>query len=221
MKKDIRVKIIDVFGAVSSLAVIFFFFTLWLFSYNSIDQPLKEAWTSTISFLSVLATLAAAYIAAHLFNDWREQNNHTIKAHQSNLVMESYRNLNNLSKEIVHKALLIKAMVINQMNSNSIDDEITVLQEYSRKHISAFDDLHLSVVSFSNSIENKNELLALLQNHEQDQHIIFEAINNISSNSGQKLLTKDLESAAEIAMKHSTAIFVVLIKKVLNEARAR
>ncbi|MEQ1303178.1 hypothetical protein [Acinetobacter radioresistens] len=72
MRKDIKVKIIDVFGAVSSLAVIFFFFTLWLFSYNSIDQPLKEAWSSSISFLSVLSTLAAAYIAAFLFSDWRD-----------------------------------------------------------------------------------------------------------------------------------------------------
>lgn len=72
MEKDLRVKIIDVFGAVSSLAVIFFFFTLWLFSYNSVEEPLKEAWSSSISFLSVLSTLAAAYLAVLLFSDWRD-----------------------------------------------------------------------------------------------------------------------------------------------------
>lgn len=73
MKKDLKVKIIDVFGVVSSLAAIFFFFTLWLFSYNSVDQPFKEAWSSSISFLSVLATFAAAYIAAALVTDWKKQ----------------------------------------------------------------------------------------------------------------------------------------------------
>lgn len=77
MKKDLKVKIIDVFGAVSSLAVIFFFFTLWLFSYNSVEEPLKEAWSSSISFLSVPATLGAAFIAAHLYDDWKEIHNYT------------------------------------------------------------------------------------------------------------------------------------------------
>ncbi|MCX0344498.1 hypothetical protein NVV27_01940 [Acinetobacter radioresistens] len=119
MEKDLKVKIIDVFGAVSSLAVIFFFFTLWLFSYNSIDQPLKEAWTSTISFLSVLATLAAAYIAAHLFNDWKDQHNQNLEttillefiskldffeeyvsSYQNLLISHSIKEMGNLDKQI-------------------------------------------------------------------------------------------------------------------------
>ncbi|EXB72914.1 hypothetical protein [Acinetobacter sp. 230853] len=98
MKKDIKVKIIDVFGAVSSLAVIFFFFTLWLFSYNSIDQPLKEAWTSTISFLSVLATLGTAIIATLLFNDWRDEKNFEL---ENNLLTNILMDLRPIYVELI------------------------------------------------------------------------------------------------------------------------
>lgn len=98
MRKDIKIKIIDVFGAVSSLAVIFFFFTLWLFSYNSIDQPLKEAWTSTISFLSVLATLGTAIIATLLFNDWRDEKNFEL---ENNLLTNILMDLRPIYVELI------------------------------------------------------------------------------------------------------------------------
>lgn len=72
MNQRIKVLLIDTCGWIISICIIFFFFTLWLYSYNDIDQPLKEAWSLTISMLSALATIGAAIIAAMLFNDWRE-----------------------------------------------------------------------------------------------------------------------------------------------------
>ncbi|WP_001073445.1 hypothetical protein, partial [Acinetobacter baumannii] len=67
--------------------IMFFFFTLWLYSYNGIESPLKEAWSLTISVLSALATLGAAIIAAKLFNDWREQEQYNQKSSQINKVI--------------------------------------------------------------------------------------------------------------------------------------
>ncbi|EMN9115385.1 MULTISPECIES: hypothetical protein [Acinetobacter] len=72
MNSKIKVLLIDTIGWITSICIIFFFFTLWLYSYNQIDNPLKEAWSLTVSILSALATIGAAIIAANLFNDWRE-----------------------------------------------------------------------------------------------------------------------------------------------------
>nr|EKW7309797.1 hypothetical protein [Acinetobacter baumannii]EMB4108976.1 hypothetical protein [Acinetobacter baumannii] len=68
----IKVLLIDTIGWITSICIIFFFFTLWLYSYNQIDNPLKEAWSLMVSILSALATIGAAIIAASLFNDWRD-----------------------------------------------------------------------------------------------------------------------------------------------------
>ncbi|EMD1508305.1 TPA: hypothetical protein ACHTP6_002763, partial [Acinetobacter baumannii] len=72
MNQKIKVLLIDTIGWITSICIIFFFFTLWLYSYNQIDNPLKEAWSLMVSILSALATIGAAIIAASLFNDWRD-----------------------------------------------------------------------------------------------------------------------------------------------------
>lgn len=73
MNNDIKKTLINTFGRISYLTVIFFLFTFILFIQNDVNDPLKESWIAGISFLSVLSTLGAAYIASSLFNDWREQ----------------------------------------------------------------------------------------------------------------------------------------------------
>lgn len=73
MRNDIRIFLIDTCGWIISISIIVFFFTLWIFSYNSVDSSLKEAWSITFSALSALTTFGAAIIAAYLFNDWKEQ----------------------------------------------------------------------------------------------------------------------------------------------------
>lgn len=87
MNQKIKVLLVDTIGWVTSICIIFFFFTLWLYSYNNIDSPLKEAWSLTISLLSALATLGAAIIAAKLFNDWREQEEYNQKSTHINKVI--------------------------------------------------------------------------------------------------------------------------------------
>ncbi|RDF51892.1 hypothetical protein DWA18_17095, partial [Acinetobacter baumannii] len=87
MNQKIKAILIDTFGWIASICIMFFFFTLWLYSYNGIESPLKEAWSLTISVLSALATLGAAIIAAKLFNDWREQEQYNQKSSQINKVI--------------------------------------------------------------------------------------------------------------------------------------
>ncbi|MDC4912242.1 hypothetical protein OHW08_15095 [Acinetobacter baumannii] len=96
MNQKIKGLLIDTCGWITSICIIFFFFTLWLYSYNKIDQPLKEAWSLTISMLSALATIGAAIIAATLFNDWKEQEKYNQKNESINKVIASAEDLEKL-----------------------------------------------------------------------------------------------------------------------------
>ena len=71
MNSDIKSLLIRVCGTISYLIVIFFFVTFILFLHNDVKDAFKEAWSVSVSFLSVLASLGAAVIAAYLFTDWR------------------------------------------------------------------------------------------------------------------------------------------------------
>ncbi|MDC5139058.1 hypothetical protein NRA28_05135, partial [Acinetobacter baumannii] len=63
MNQETKSLLITVCGWIISISISFFFFILWLYSYNQIDAPLKEAWSLTISMLSALTTIGAAIIA--------------------------------------------------------------------------------------------------------------------------------------------------------------
>lgn len=92
MKNEIREFIINVCGYITSIIVIFFFFTLWLFSYNQINEPLKEVWNSTISLSSALATIGAAIIGSKLYSDWRIQHNANLELNYISEILSSLRN---------------------------------------------------------------------------------------------------------------------------------
>ncbi|ENV46064.1 hypothetical protein P255_01410 [Acinetobacter brisouii CIP 110357] len=67
------------FGVILALTIIFFIVVfIWYGCSNTKDQ-LKETLTLTIGFFGGLATLGAAYIAAAMYNDWRNQHNAQIK----------------------------------------------------------------------------------------------------------------------------------------------
>lgn len=87
MNEDIKKNLINTFGRISYLFVIFFFFIYILYLHNEVPEALKEAWSASLSFLSVLATLGAAYIASKLFNDWKDAHNKNIN---SQLCMKIY-----------------------------------------------------------------------------------------------------------------------------------
>ncbi|MCQ1073305.1 hypothetical protein NNO96_13940 [Acinetobacter baumannii] len=77
MKAEIRTFVIDICFWIVTISIMFFFFTLWLFSYNNIDNPLKESWSLTVSMLSALATIGAAIIASKLYQNWKAQHSYT------------------------------------------------------------------------------------------------------------------------------------------------
>lgn len=89
MTPKIKSLLFNTCGTISYLIVIFFFVTFILFLHNDVEDALKEAWSVSTSFLSVLATLGAAIIAAYLFNDWREEEafNRTKSFHDESVIV--------------------------------------------------------------------------------------------------------------------------------------
>lgn len=67
MNNQISRLIIDTCGRIVYLTVIFFWFTFWLYSYNSIDHPLKESWSLSITFFSAIGTISAVLVAIYTF----------------------------------------------------------------------------------------------------------------------------------------------------------
>ncbi len=61
-------------------------------------EALKEAWTASLSFLSVLATLGAAYIASQLFNDWRDQFRLELKSKYCKDILDNIFQMNQLTQ---------------------------------------------------------------------------------------------------------------------------
>jgi hypothetical protein len=125
MNSEIKTRLINTFGTISYLIVIFFFFTLILFMHNDVEDALKESWVASIYFLSVLATLGAAYIASSLFNDWKDEQEHQNKLRLINLCFNS---VHSYTKSINSIAYLISSSKIQAKKTLSlqplVNDEI-------------------------------------------------------------------------------------------------
>ncbi|MGN5765683.1 hypothetical protein ACNQO6_15215 [Acinetobacter calcoaceticus] len=117
MHPQARKFIIDVCGFVTSLTIIYFFFSLWLFSYNQIDEPLKESWSVTVGFLSAAATIGAAIIAAKLISNWKQQS-------QYNEIIKNLCLFPQLTKQLIDsiQALREDESIFNYLNQY-FDDE--------------------------------------------------------------------------------------------------
>lgn len=160
-------KLISTVIFVTAISTIYLFGMIF-YLYKNTDSTtislLKDALSTTSGFLSGIATLATAYVAANLFNDWRGEKEYDTKATylnsaiqklseiHSNLI-ESRSNANNLLK--IGNNLILKTDYINQM---SISHKKTLILVYA----------DLKVVS---KLFDKQELIS--------QYFIYEKFINV------------------------------------------
>ncbi|MDC5568541.1 hypothetical protein NRB13_15210, partial [Acinetobacter baumannii] len=76
MKSKLRSFLINTCVWVFSLSTVFFIFIFIIFLITGVPQPFKETLSISVSFLSAVATLGAAIIAARLFQTWKAQHNY-------------------------------------------------------------------------------------------------------------------------------------------------
>lgn len=100
--------------AIAFIAALFVFAFTWIiFDFQESSNSLKDTWTIVSSLFSGISTLAAAYIASLLFNDWRDAQRFSVakdvlvsliklKAHidKNHNKASYYSNSYNLSKQL-------------------------------------------------------------------------------------------------------------------------
>lgn len=206
MNQKIKVILIDTFGWITSICIIFFFFTLWLYSYNDIESPLKEAWSLTISLLSALATLGAAIIAAKLFNDWREQEEYNQRSTQINKVImntEDFEKIINNIKlplaryngKIMEKLeffnFLLESYSKIEDQSSNIFNNLNHLSEIGNKGFSS-EVLFISFQEEYQNLSNKLEVIILkiseIEPQKQELYELRDAMNDIKEFINSRLI---------------------------------
>ncbi|AYA68610.1 hypothetical protein CDG62_09795 [Acinetobacter sp. WCHA55] len=96
---------------ICAIFIIFFVLILgatWIgYRLEHTPNPLKEAVSSTASFLAILATLTAAYVASKLFNDWRVQHNKSVRNEFS---LETYKKFSEFDHSLTLCAFDIESL---------------------------------------------------------------------------------------------------------------
>ncbi|KAF1013052.1 MAG: hypothetical protein GAK29_04780 [Acinetobacter bereziniae] len=196
MNTDIKRTLVDTFGRISYLFVIFFFFIYTLYLHNEVPEALKEALSASLSFLSVLATLGAAYIASKLFNDWKEQEEYNHKKESINKVIEISETLNkllnsmnlpfamfavkNMSKTEFFNFLIRSYSKINEENSNILNN-INYLASVKNKGFSS-EKIFSDFLSESSKLTDKLEKTLLMMNELEHNSLELMEIKAIVEN---------------------------------------
>lgn len=100
MNHDIKKTLINTFGTISYLVVIFFIVTYILYAKTDVKDLFKEAWTASLSFLSVLSTLGAAYIASSLYIDWKKQTKYSEQLKNISSIAVKFNLIPNIIRDI-------------------------------------------------------------------------------------------------------------------------
>lgn len=163
---NIKSLIINTVGWLSCLTIIFFFSTLWLYSYNNIDQAFHEAWSTSVAFLSALATLSAAIVAASLFNDWKVQHNkQTLAEEAKNLI------------KIVDRDVQLLSFIKSDLKKSNFNNFLIDQQEITLDIFNLFDDLQEN----QNQITSNSGLFYNISADEELNRIIADYQNSINS----------------------------------------
>lgn len=181
MKAEIRTFIIDTCGWLCSLTVAFFFFTLWLFSYNHAEAPLKEAWSISVSFLSATATISAAVIASRLFQNWKSQHSFT---EQVSILSEM------LKQTVKIRDLILESRVNEDLTKIILNQDVNIdnLNNSYAAQIEKLDQVGTEIMS----LKNFEKIIYLLSNN-KDRSPIFKVSDLSEDNLLQiQILQQDL-----------------------------
>jgi len=92
--------LINTFGTIPYLVVIFFTVTYILYAKTDVKDLFKESWTASLSFLSALSTLGAAYIASSLYTDWKKQTKYSAQLKNISSIAVKFNKIPTIIKAI-------------------------------------------------------------------------------------------------------------------------
>lgn len=135
MKFELKSFLINICGWIIIISMCFFLVVFVIFSEDKVQQPFKETLTLTLSFLSALATIGAAIIAARIFQTWKTQHSYV---EQIKILSQMQEKVSEIKKRLgdARKNPNLAAIILRLNNGKNIDspfieqaEKITVLDQ--------------------------------------------------------------------------------------------
>lgn len=127
------------------LALVFFLMlSLIVFQFYNFD--LGDAWAFSGSIFGGMTTLAAAYIASKLYDDWRNPHNLNIETEHKKDILKIIRKIKPLEYKydrLLSNHFIYKCAPDRTFPISLNDDELSQLTEYINELLSLLDELHL------------------------------------------------------------------------------
>lgn len=152
---DIQEKIKCVVGCVFSLIVILIVCSIVYLGCNKNSNPIINSLTLIGSYVGAIATLAAAYIASLLFNDWRVQHDKIIEKELLVKIINDYENFHYEYCEIFDPNSTLTPEYV-ESNLDRILIQLQMLSNKIRLIHRAYNNYNLFVGN--PTIEEKNEI---------------------------------------------------------------
>lgn len=183
MKLELKDYLISISGWIFLFSVCFFLVVFNVFINDKIEQPFKETLTLTLSFLSALATIGAAIIAARLFQTWKTQHSYV---EQIKILSQMLENVSEIQKnlEAARRNTNLGAIILGLNTSPNLD---TLFLEQAE---------NISVLAHSiNTLFRLENQIYLLNNDKREKPVFFEKAGEICPVKALLDFTQELEIA--------------------------
>lgn len=120
MKFELKNFLINICGWITIISMCFFLVVFIIFIEDKVQQPFKETLTLTLSFLSAIATIGAAIIAARIFQTWKTQHSYV---EQIKILSQMLEQVNKIKNNLVEarKNTLLTFIILKQKDSKYFD----------------------------------------------------------------------------------------------------
>lgn len=131
--------------ALSFLSLLFIFSFTWVvFDFNESSNAIKDSWSIVGSVFGGISTLAAAYIAYSLYDDWRKPHNLSIETEHKKEILKVIRKI--LPLEYQYNRLISDHFIYHDqpnrtMPINITNNNLSELSSYINELLSLLDEL--------------------------------------------------------------------------------
>lgn len=172
-------------------------FTWIIFDFNQSSSSLKDSFSIVSSLFGGIATLAAAYIASRLFNDWKEQQRHINSSEFARIVMSSYKEFDRyftgLNDLLIDELELVKIWEADKDEEIIESSKIDVLLDMSKKFLDLFYVFQDDLLNYCYVSKSQSDVNSVLESWENDVHSFHDKLVSLSSDIPAKLLITKLE----------------------------
>lgn len=156
-------------AAISFVSLLFVFALTWIiFDFNGSSSSLKDTWSIVGSIFGGITTLAAAYIASRLFNDWKEQHNKQVLASEAK---ENFK-LIHLELDCIHE-LKFTCEDLSQDKSTKHISWHFITTDFENNLVNLFNQNKDKMSSFY-SLSEGRDIYTLMENYHSEMGVVAE-----------------------------------------------